>query len=167
MTFRLWKITRFCLGPMKESAMIPLLIVLGLALAFWMTRPEPIHVLSDDEAAIIIADLQRPEMGPLLGTPTVIDGQRLAVDGYAIRLANIVVHSDDGARHMTDIIGDHLVRCTVIGHDPAGFGVATCSTLSDADIAAKLVHRGQASVMENPDYAVIEAGAQQMSVGIW
>jgi endonuclease YncB( thermonuclease family) len=111
----------------------------------------------------------------LVGTPRVLDGDTLEVDGARVRLLGIDApeRGEPGAVEATsallNIIAGREIACTDTGGRTHGRIVATCTVGKGSDLSALMVGYGWAAACAKftPAYVGFEAAARERRAGIW
>lgn len=115
------------------------------------------------------------------GPATIIDGDRLRVGGFDLRLFGIVppqLSASFGpqARAAVDgLAAGKPVSCAIRDRDRDGRLLATCRNTSDADLALELLRRGLAVAARGSlasadfaqSYLAAERNAQAQKIGLW
>jgi endonuclease YncB( thermonuclease family) len=126
-------------------------------------------------AAAVCASITGAAAAELVGTPRVVDGDTLEVDGTRVRLLGIDApeRGEPGAVEATsallNIIAGREVTCTDTGRRSHRRVVVTCTVGHGADLSALMVGYGWAAACARFSRAYVgyEAAARERRAGIW
>lgn len=164
MTFRPTRLFQNLTGLMVDRPIVPIvMIIIGL----WAIWPSSSHPTIKEQAVVDVATLRTPPIDRIMGEALVISGDHLSVDRYKVRLADVHQLTQDAATTLYTLINSQTVWCHIKAIDAAGFGIGHCGSIHVDDFGAKLVHAGVAQTYEDPDYAIIQFGAQDVGEGVW
>lgn len=154
------------------------LMVAGSVVAFLLGR------WTDGSAARPQSGRGREIPDSVSGTPLVLDGDTIDIDGLRVRLHGIdaperdqLCERADGSRYgcgqlaremLVALIANSPVRCTKRDVDPYGRMVGVCSG-KEADFSASLVEHGAAIAYRHysMDYVGQEETARRFARGVW
>jgi hypothetical protein len=122
-----------------------------------------------------------PPSRDIQGLPTILDGEKLKLNGFDLRLFGIVPpqlsasYGPQARTALDSIVGGQAVTCHIRDRDHEGRLLATCQSSSGKDIAAELLQRGLAVTARGslsdselaPAYIAAEEGAQAAHSGLW
>jgi endonuclease YncB( thermonuclease family) len=132
--------------------------------------------------AVVAAGTIRRLTSPAIrleGRAEVIDGDSLKLQGQELRLQGIDAPEFRqtclrGERHepcgilarqaLRDLLGDHVLACTIDGHDRYGRGLARCR-VGSLDVNRAMVLEGQAVAFG--DFEAEETEARRLRNGVW
>jgi endonuclease YncB( thermonuclease family) len=138
--------------------------------------------------AVPVPEVDQSSLAPLTpptveGTPTTIDGDRLIIGDYTVRLFGIAAPGiseklgPDSRVALNTLIGGQRVDCTIFGKTPDGDLIGQCQKGAD-DLGEKQLAAGLAAVYRlgpSPDaakpldakYDAAETAARNQGLGIW
>ncbi|HEY4161917.1 MAG TPA: thermonuclease family protein [Dongiaceae bacterium] len=138
--------------------------------------------------AVPVPEVDQSSLAPLVpptveGTPTTIDGDRLKIGQYTVRIFGIAApgisekSGPDSRIALNTLIASQKVNCTIFGKTPDGDLLGQCQRGAD-DLGEKQLSGGQAAVYRvgpSPDaakaldakYDAAETTARNQGLGIW